>query len=742
MKNCLVLFSLLFSLFSWGQNYHGRVLEKDGDKPVQFAVVYFIDAGVSATADSLGKWSISDIPGGNTEIIVTAPGMDRTLVEVDLVAGKDILLEVESAHHELDKVIVSNHGLLQRETITNVELHSMQEIMKIPSVNLGQALANIPGVYQTSIGNGVSKPVIRGLSGSRVVTYLNGLRIENQQWGGDHGLPITSLGVGNVEVIKGPSSLLYGSDAMGGVLYFVDEPFVAQNTYSAYVQSRFDSNTLGTSNEAGIRLSKNKIRFNAYGGYDNHADYSVGNGRQVLNSRFNQASAKLSLGYLGKNWVSNLRYNFYRGRIGLPGHTHDLDPNPESFLTTNQNRSQNVPAQQILNHFVEFENKFFVGRHKFLLTLGNTNNDLKEFEEKFFFPDIIINLNNSLYNFRWNYRINEHVRIIAGSQGMMQVNRNGATAVERLIPDANTNDLGAYSLIHASYKKWNFQAGARWDNRTIETQDETVFSGDYTGYNFSTGLTRMGEKSTIRFNVSSGFRAPTTSELLSDGIHHGTFRYEVGNRDLTTEQALQLDLSYALHLDDLELIVNPFYSQINNYIYITQTDSFIDGFRVYEYTQADLAELYGVDFGIHYHPHKAHWLHLESSFSTVIAEDNLGQALPLIPQSRINTQIKIKTGAKGKFTLTDVYLQHLYYFEQLRVSALETPSPDYNVVNAGIDFKLDQANPLTVSLGVRNVLNELYIDHLSVLKDLGLTAPGFNAYVQLKFEIRNQLKSK
>ena len=152
----------------------------------------------------------------------------------------------------------------------------------------------------------------------------------------------------------------------------------------------------------------------------------------------------------------DLRYNLYLGRIGLPGHTHDLAPDVESFLTNNQNRSQNVPAQVIQNHFLSVENKFFFDKHEVYLTLGNTINNLKEHEEKFFFPDIIMNLNNSLYNFKWRFKPNRKVETIVGSQGMLQVHQNGKNAVEILVPDNTTADLGVYGLLKYKLEKYHF----------------------------------------------------------------------------------------------------------------------------------------------------------------------------------------------------------------------------------------------------------------------------------------------
>lgn len=742
MKFYIYIALLFFSINSFSQTFEGRVVSAVNNTiNIPFAKISFIDLGETVICDSVGYWSLSNIPLGHNHIHITALGYELLEMDVNFESTDIYTFMLEPAHHEFDKVIVTNDGILHRETITSIESQTFTQLNKIPTATLGEALTNIPGVYQAGIGTGISKPVIRGLSGSSVVTYVNSLRIENQQWGGDHGLPVTSLGIGSVEVIKGPSSLLYGPDAMGGVLYFVDEAYVQRNTLKGYVQSKFDHNSLGTSNQAGIQFSKNSIRLNAYGGYDNHADFGIPNGNQILNSRYAQSSAKLAFGFNKNKWVFNLRYNFYNGRIGLPGHTHDSIVNPETFQTLNQNRSENVPQQKIQNHFISIENKFFFKNSDIFLTLGNTNNSLKEHEEKFFFPDIIMNLNNSLFNLKWKRKLGSYWTSIVGSQGMLQVNTNGKEAIEILIPNGQTQDIGGYGLLNFSKQKWRLLFGARYDVRKIITQDDNLpFSNAYSGLNYSTGFSRIGKKSTIRFNISSGFRAPTTSELLSDGIHHGSFRYEIGNQDLKTEKARQIDLSYAFHFEDLEISINPFYSRINDFTYLEQADSIINGFNVYQYTQANFAQLFGIDFGFHFHPHFAHWIHIESSFSTIFAEDNFKNPLPFIPQTRINSQLKFEFKSKRKFHIEDAVVQHIFNFKQNRLGNLETESPYYQVFNASLNFKLEGEKPLFVSVGARNITNASFIDHLSGLKNLGLPAPGINIFCSLKYEFNKQLK--
>ncbi|WP_070137716.1 TonB-dependent receptor plug domain-containing protein [Crocinitomix algicola] len=740
MKLFFLNIAFFCSWIGFGQTINITVLNEE-NQTIPFASCYVQEFDAMYIADSTGRVKLKDVPPANYHFDFNAYGFDKGHLDIRIKNDTSFQFVLFENHRELDELIITHTGELQRENITNVAHLKINEVNQIATTTIGQALTQIPGVYETGIGTGISKPVIRGLSGSRVVTYINSLRIENQQWGGDHGLPITSLGVGGVEVIKGPASLLFGADALGGVLYFVDEPYAKSNSTELSFKSQFESNTLGTVNELGYKINKNKIRLNAFFGYDNHADYQLSNGKYVQNSRFHQYSGKLALGYNTEKWLVNVRYNFYRGLLGLPGHTHDSIINPESFQRDEQSRAHTIPQQVATNHFLSVENKFFFEKGELVVGLGNTNNHLEEFEEKIFTPAININLNNTLLNAKLKYQLSKRTKLVVGTQEMLQFNKNAPGAEELIIPDAQTLDYGAFALLMSSIKKWKIQGGARIDNRTIETRG-SEFYNSYTGYNFAFGLARIRPKSTTRFNVSSGFRAPTSAELLSDGVHHGAFRYERGNQGLKTEKGLQVDLSYAVHFSDLELIINPFYHRVYDYIYLQKSSDLVGSYQVFDYVQTDFAQLYGVDFGFHYHPHRAHWMHIETNFSTIFAEDEFKNALPLIPQSRINNQIRADLKAPRFFKKLNLIVQYNYSFLQDRVGILETPTNDYHLVNFGANAKLKGENPIIIGIGVNNLLNQEYTNHLSGLKNIGLANPGRNVYLSFKYQFAKPLKSK
>lgn len=744
MKQLLVVLFLLLSFESVSQvGFKGKVVDESNGTPIPFARVFFPDLQTGILTDSTGHFEFSRSLIGVFKVKVSASGYESILINPELTSETELVLKLSPSHILLDKVIVSNaDGTLQRESITNIESVKLSDINQIPSATLGEALTNIPGVYQSNLGPGISRPVVRGLSGPRVASYLNGIRIENQQWGGDHGMGVTDVGIGDVEIIKGPSSLLYGSDAMGGVLFFKDEDYADMNSFEGYVTTRFDAVSLGTTNRGGIKVNKNGFKVNAFVGVSNHSDYRIPNGQYVWDSRYSENVGRLSIGYNKKNWVMNLRYNFLNQRIGLPGHTHDLNPDLSSFLRDKGGRSANNPAQSIFNHYVSMDNKFFFRRSELSVILGHTTNSLREYDEKFTIAAIGLQLNNSLYQLKWRRSLTDNLDLIIGSQGMYQVNSNDADATDRIIPDATTGEAGIYALLSGRLGKWRYQLGGRFDYREIATVGDADYQSinrQFRALNYSAGFARISEHSSFRLNVSSGFRAPTTSELLSDGQHHGSNRYEIGDANLLTENAIQLDASMGLHFEHLEFLLNPFVNYVQNFVYLQQQDSIIDNLTVFRYQQTEQALITGVDIGFHYHPHFAHWLHLESSYSMVYTEDDQGKPLTFIPQSRVNSTLKFEFDMDSKFRFTNIAAQYLYRFGHYRPGVLETETAPSHVINLGLNMELRTKTPLEFSVGVQNLLNQTYFDHLSQLKMLDIPSPGINVYGSIKWSFNQSI---
>ena len=432
--------------------------------------------------------------------------------------------------------------------------------------------------------------------------------------------------------------------------------------------------------------------------------------------------------------------------VGIPGHTHSDSIYPELFYTDQIEYARRNPHQLIRNHYAWAKYKYFFGKGYVQVLAGHTANKLQEYEEKVTIPAIDLNLNTTNLTIRYLARFKKDMSLIIGGQGLIQFNYNDPVAEEFLIPDGSTRDLGVFALFTAKIKDLQVLGGIRFDNRYIGTVQtggfEETFSNQFQGINYALGLKYQKKSQTLRLNLSTGFRAPHVSELLSDGVHHGTTRYVKGNSNLLAEQATQLDVSYEFRGEHLAFIVNPYYNVMNGFINLVGSNNFIDGYREFNYVKLDNVNLYGGDLGVHYHPHRLHWLHFENSWSYVIAEEADGTPIFGIPQAKVNSILRFDFESNKTFRLNQISLQHIYYFDQNQVAADEISTEGYHLINLGGSMILERSKgQFEFLFGVKNLLDTDYINHLSFLKTIGVPGPGINGYIGLKFKLNQSNKS-
>ena len=747
MRNFFTVILIFCFQLVYSQTLRGKVVDKNSGDGIAFAEIFCLETQIGTVSDVDGNWELENQFDFQITLIVKAIEFDKKLINVEN-KEKNLIIKLEHSHIHLDEVIVStSDSKLQRYSVFPVESRKIADLNKIEQTNLVDAMSNIPGIFNFSTGNGIAKPVVRGLSGMRVLTSQNGLRLENQQWGSDHGFAVLNLGIDRVEIIKGPSSLIYGADALGGVIYLADEPYANLNKQEIKASTKLETNSMASVNKISYKSSKNNLRFAVYGGYFSRANYAIGNSQIfnssakefVTNSKNSGGSFKTAIGYNKNKWITNFRYQLLYFQNGLPGHTHDSVWELSSFISTNQTRNYTIPAQKIINHLAQWENKFYFKNDEVIAQLGFTSNDLKEYEEKLFTPGIDMTLQNTSYSVRWKHNFNKYFDVISGSQGMFQNNTNGQKAEEILVPNSNFNDFGAYTLLKSNFNLWNIQFGARYDQRSVTTKEVVdVFDKSFSGLNYSAGISRSSKYLTTRLNASTGFRPPHISELLADGVHHATMQYLVGNRNFESERANQIDFYLGTHFDHLEIVVNPFINQINNFIYKIQrfdannqpVTDINSGLYIFDMRQTN-AIFSGGEIALHYHPHIAHWLHLESNLSLLSTQDSL----PFIPQNRLNNSVKVEFKNKNKLNLNSFSTQYIYFFEQNSVAPYETPSASYQIINISCIGSISKKYKIGYSFGVNNLLNINYIDHLSRLKNYDIPNPGRNFYVKLYLSV-------
>jgi iron complex outermembrane receptor protein len=741
MKNILLIFFLVVvSMTAQGQNsVSGTVTDVSSGMPLEGVEVYFPQLEKGSVTDSSGNFKLNNLPKGNFKLLASYIGYETFSKTLLLEAGAnniDIVLSPSAI--EMEEVIVSTpFHKLQRENVMKVERASISELRANGAVTLSEGLTNIPGVESVSTGLGIGKPVIRGLSSNRVVVYTQGVRLENQQFGDEHGLGISDAGIESVEVIKGPSSLLYGSDAMGGVLYLNPEKFAPANTTAGDVNLNYFSNTTGLNGNAGLQASGEKFKFLIRGSAASHVDYETGGGERVTNSRFGEYDLKTGIAYQLSNFKTELRYNYNDLKLGIP----------EAIGAQEKDRTPVAPYQEIGNHILSSKTNIFFKNSSLEATFGYTFNNRKEFEEEdlALVTALDMKLQTLSYNVQYNLPKLGGLETIIGVQGMNQSNANFGEEI--LIPDAVTNDIGFLGTSHLHFKNGHdLQLGIRFDRRAIQGEANGIPSEmdyiapldrSFNSFNSAIGYKWDFLKNFLgRINLASGFRAPNLAELTSNGVHEGTNRYEIGNPDLKRERNIQTDLSFEYNNEHLELYANGFYNTIQDYIFIEPNGEFVGADAVFLYNQQD-ANLYGAEIGVHLHPHPLDWLHLESSFETVTGKTKSGDFLPLIPANRWTNTLRVEFSKPRKLMKNSYLFVTLQsFFNQDKTSFFETATAGYNLLNMGLGGRMVLGKqPLEFRVSANNLLDKTYISHLSRLKIDGIPNIGRNISLGLSIPI-------
>lgn len=712
----------------------GTISDTETNEPLTFVNIYFSDIEKGAISDENGQFTIENIPSGTHNIVFSMVGYKTQSITITVPYNETLQVSLMPTAIEMESIIVSTpFHKLQSDNVMKVEQKSLQDLKANGSVTLADGITNIAGVESVTTGLSIGKPVIRGLSSNRVLVYTQGIRLENQQFGDEHGLGINDAGIESVEVIKGPASLLYGSDALGGVLYLNPERFANNSNSSGNFSTNYYSNTKGYSTNMGYKSSSNNFKFLFRGSLTEHSDYNTKNYR-VTNTRFREQDFKAGVGYQNKAFKTEFRYNVNNSKLGIP----------EEIGEQSTNRTPLLPYQNITNHVFSSKSTLFFNNSKLDINLGFIYNDRKEFEEHHNEDDedmheedeileaaLHMKLKTANYDVKYSLPKLGRFETIIGIQGMNQINSNYGE--EQLIPDATTNDFGILATSHIHFEKADIQLGARFDNRTIDLINN--INKNFNSFNGAFGVkTNLANNITARVNLATGFRAPNLSELTSDGTHEGTNRYEIGNSNLKSEQNFQTDLAVEFKNEHIELFANGFYNTINNYIFLSPNGAFVNGDPVFVYLQDD-ANLYGGEFGFHLHPHPLDWLHFESSFEMVTGKQDSGSYLPLIPANSLTNIIRLEF-EKPWLKKGYAFVKLRSTFNQNKISAFETQTLGYNLLSAGLGGSIDVfKNELNITISGNNLTNKTYINHLSRLKPDGILNMGRNINIGLTYHL-------
>ncbi len=728
-KIYIILFFTSFLFIGYTQNtFSGKIIDEQG-QIIFGADIYSENLEIGTTSDENGDFIIKNIPNGKHLFIFSFMGFEMKQKHLTFFnENKTVITTLHETVFHIDEVIVSTpFNKLQSQNVMKVEHKSVKSLEKKGGTTLVESISSIAGVSNMSTGTGIGKPVIRGLSGNRVLTYTQGVKLENYQNGEKHGLGVNESGIESIEVIKGPASLLYGSDALGGVLYLIPEKYAIKNSTHGDISSKYFSNTLGINTSVGIKTSGENWRFLVRGAYDTHSDYKTGNNKRVTNSRYHETDFKSGIAYVNNSFKSDFRYNYNQSSIGIP-----------KKIGKQETTKEMMGLYQDLNyHIVSLKNDFTLNSSSIKTNLGYTHNSRNLILDDKKTVDMLLSTFN--YDVKWYLPLFGKIETVVGAQGMVQSNTNYGSEV--FLPDAHINDLGIFGNLNYEWNSSVLQAGIRFDTRKIDTEEHGIFGNDHYIEAIDKSLNSfsgsLGYKTNIthgliaRLNLASGYRAPNLAELSSNGIHEG--RWEIGNSNLENEQNLQLDLSLEFKSKHFEFFINSFYNNIYHYIYIAPTGEEFNDFDVYTYIQNN-AYLYGGEMGLHLHPHPLDWLHFESTYEMVIGKQKEDGYLPRIPANKFDNTFRAEFDINNWLDFGYFFVNLESTFKQNKVSDFEDTSNNYNLLNLGLGGNLTYKKFKTnINFTIKNILNKEYISHLSVLNEEGIPNPGINFVFGIKF---------
>ncbi|GAA3958604.1 TonB-dependent receptor [Hymenobacter antarcticus] len=748
----------------------GRVTDAATGEGLPGSTVLFDDLKQGSSTGADGSFRFGNLPRGRFTVQVRSLGYNTVTQTVDTGTGQPLDIKLTVAATEIGQVVVtgvSQATQLRRSPVPTAVVDRTR-LNQTSASNLIDAIAHTPGVSQITTGAAISKPVVRGLGYNRVITLNNGARQEGQQWGDEHGIEIDEFSVDRAEIIKGPGSLLYGSDAMAGVINFVAPDPVAEGHITGLGTASYQTNN----NQQGYSVQNagnlNGVNWLARGTRKVAGNYQNRYDGRVYNSGFNEWDAN---GYVGvnKGWgYSHLTFSTFNQRLGLtkgtrdPGSGRFLKEVPSGDLTRSvpvadadlRGYGLAVPQQQVNHLRLGVDNNFVLGENGARLTFQASyqqnlrreyGNVLDPAETSLYFQ-----LRTIDYALRYFLPERNGWNLTLGTSGLHQQNRN--LGVEFLIPAYKLDEGGVFGVAKKTIGALDISGGLRYDVRRI-TADRLLLDGNerpstdptadtkfpgfrstFRNYSGSLGAAyNLNEKLTVKGNLARGFRAPNIAELGSNGIHEGTIRYEIGQSGLAAETSLQADAGVSYVSDHVRFSVDAFTNSIDNYIFTRRlltpsgADSLsAEGDGVFRYEQGR-ARLYGGEVSLDFHPHPLDWLHFENSFSMVRAQqrsvESAQRYLPFIPADRLQSELRANFRRQGK-RITNPYarVQLEHTFAQNRFFSAfdtETGTPGYTLINAGLGTDVANAQGKTLFslfLTANNLFDVGYQSHLSRLK--------------------------
>ncbi len=794
MKSFFLLISLgLTGGLSYAQSspdriLKGSVIDTESRRPIPFCNVQLTGYKKGAISDGRGQFTLPvSVDSVDRKLIISYVGYksDTVLVQPNVQTYAIALSPVTSTLNEVVVVTGVTRSTLLRQNPVAILAISRRAIETTTSSNIIDVLVkNAPGLNAVKTGPNISKPFIRGLGYNRVLTLYDGIRQEGQQWGDEHGIEVDGYNIDRAEVIKGPASLLYGSDALAGVVSMLPTyPKDTDGKLKVSLITEYQSNNRLLGESINLGAGGSRWAWNLRGSLRAATNYQNKIDGRVYNTGFSEKTLTTMLGYTGSRGYSRFGAALYDNLQGIPDGSRDSltrqftrqidepgvdDIKNRPLVPLSELSSYKLgPLHQRIQHYRLYTNNHYqIGNGEIDALLAFQQNVRREFNhpQQPEQPGLYVRLNTLNYGLRYNLPEVAHLAATVGVNGMYQSNKNkNGTAFP--IPDYTLFDVGTFGFLKWQIPKFTVSGGVRFDQRQVRgddfyvrTNDKTGFDGrvmlpdtagatlrfprlhqSFTGVSTSLGITyELSDKLALKANIARGYRAPSITEIASNGLDPGAHIVYIGNRNFNPEFSLQEDLGLTATFPDVNVGVSVFNNSIQNYISLSQlVDAqghpvvIVPGNKTFQYQQSS-AQLYGFETQLSLHPTAWRGFTLDNSVALVYGFNRgsrykdagvQGEYLSFIPPMRVYTGVSQTIFLKARW-LSDLTLKaDVDYTAQqdryLGLNSTETPTAGYTLVNAGVGFEIHygtQRPPLRVQFQVNNLFDVAYQSNLSRLK--------------------------
>ena len=768
----------------------GTVTDKADGKPIYGAAVSIPDLKTGTSTNAKGEYTLNRLPKGIYVVQISYLGYATVTQRVDFSKTSVLNVQLQVSAIESGEVVVtgvSRATEIKRSPIPLVAVGKEYLDRRAASGNIIDQIANLPGINAVTTGPNVSKPFIHGLGYNRVVTLQDGIRQEGQQWGDEHGIEVDQNSIDRVEIIKGPASLSYGSDAIGGVVNLISPAPVPEGKILGSVQGIYGTNQDLLNGSFRLYGNQNGLVWGTVVSAKEAKDYQNQHDGRVYATGYQEKDARVMVG-LNKSWgYSYFHASLFDDKQDIPDGSRDPvtrqftkqvteDDMFRPIVPSSELNSYSIPTlhQRVQLYRIYNNSNFVLGDGNLIVNLGYQFSHRREYThpEDANIPGLNLHLSTYTYDVKYNYNFANGYEATVGVNGQYQNNTIGQ-ATDFPIPAYHQFDVGPFAIVRKSFGKLDLSAGARYDVRTFNGQPAYVdtlsgkfpqlyegnnpttalnvvpqfdalnktfsgFSGSFGGtYNFSDAFL-------LKANIARGFRAPSIAELSANGPDPGSQIYHVGDSNFKPEFSLQEDVGAFLTLPSVSASIELYNNHLQNYIFQQQelnadgSPVITQGYNTFTYVQSK-ARIQGADISLDIHP--LPWLHFENSLTLTYGK-NLGTGgqvadslkyLPFIPPLHTHSELRgsFNKGLKN-FKNLYAFVGFDHYNAQDRffaAYATETYTAGYNLLSAGIGGNVvNDKGQTIVRLFVEgtNLANVNYQSNMSRLKyfDNPVTPPG------------------